>query len=559
EMNVLNENDSKMKVLLLNDSFPPVIDGVANTVMNYAKILTESEKAEAVVATPKYPDGQYDNYPYRVIPYKSFDTTGIVNGYRAGNPLAMQEVEQMLDFSPDIIHSHCPAVSTIMARLVRNQLGSHRSKDVPLVFTYHTKFDVDIARAMKAEFMQKEAIRMLVSNIDACDDVWVVSQGAGENLRSLGYQGDYRVVSNGVDFPKGRIDAEGVAAATAGYDLPEGIPVFLFVGRLMKYKGLPIILDALKICAESGMDFRMVFIGGGVDAPEMVETAIKLGLSVDAAGTLYGDAAQSGESDESKEKHVQGSLPGKVIFTGAIHDRMALRAWNTRADLFLFPSTYDTNGIVVREAAACGLASVLIKDSCASEGITDDRNGFLIEENAQSMAALLMKVGKDIPHMAKVGQGAMDEIYISWEESVFAAHDRYGELLEMMKSGELKKYKKDTSDYILDGAAHVVDYTGKIFRLPHDLYSGMIENVFEVSDRMYERSRKVYESREAFVEEIRKSQEELAEEVRNLREQTRANARELGQKTKEGMRSASKSMLAHVKEGLEWSDPFSDN
>ena len=37
-------------------------------------------------------------------------------------------------------------------------------------------------------------------------------------------------------------------------------------------------------------------------------------------------------------------------------DREILRAWNTRADLFLFPSTFDTNGLVVREAAACGLA-----------------------------------------------------------------------------------------------------------------------------------------------------------------------------------------------------------
>ena len=49
-----------MKVCLFNDSFPPVIDGVANTVMNYARILTESGKAEVLVGTPRYPDGVYD-------------------------------------------------------------------------------------------------------------------------------------------------------------------------------------------------------------------------------------------------------------------------------------------------------------------------------------------------------------------------------------------------------------------------------------------------------------------------------------------------------------------
>ena len=349
-----------MKVCLLNDSFPPVIDGVANTVMNYARILTESGRAQVVVGTPRYPDGEYDNYPYRVIPYSSFDTSAIVHGYRAGNPLAMRAVDEIVDFAPQLIHTHCPVSSTVMARLIRN-VSASKNRNVPVVFTYHTKFDVDIARALKAEFLQKEAIKMLVNNISACDEVWVVSSGAGENLRSLGYTGDYRVVSNGVDFAKGRVDEEGIKKATRGYDLPPDVPVFLFVGRLMKYKGLPIILDAMKLLAEQGMDFRMVLIGGGVDAPELIEDAIRLGLSVDAY-------AAEGDGANATEKKVKGSLPGKVIFTGAIHDRETLRAWNTRADLFLFPSTYDTNGIVVREAAACGLASVLIDGSCAAEG-----------------------------------------------------------------------------------------------------------------------------------------------------------------------------------------------
>ena len=72
-----------------------------------------------------------------------------------------------------------------------------------------------------------------------------------------------------------------------------------------------------------------------------------------------------------------------------MHDREIVRAWYTRADLLLFPSTFDTNGLVVREAAACGLGSLLVRGSCAAEGITDGRNGILIEENAASLAAVL--------------------------------------------------------------------------------------------------------------------------------------------------------------------------
>lgn len=69
-----------------------------------------------------------------------------------------------------------------------------------------------------------------------------------------------------------------------------------------------------------------------------------------------------------------------MFFTSPQYDRSVIRAWYCRGDLFLFPSTFDTNGLVVREAAACELASVLVRGSCAAEDITDGRNGFLIEE-----------------------------------------------------------------------------------------------------------------------------------------------------------------------------------
>ena len=51
-----------MNICLLNDSFPPVIDGVANAVINYATII-ERDYGHAIVSTPAYP-GVEDNYPF---------------------------------------------------------------------------------------------------------------------------------------------------------------------------------------------------------------------------------------------------------------------------------------------------------------------------------------------------------------------------------------------------------------------------------------------------------------------------------------------------------------
>ena len=63
-----------MKVCLLNESFPPVIDGVVNVMMNYADYMMRDYGAEIEVGTPEYPDGKYDDYPYEVVAYPSFDT-----------------------------------------------------------------------------------------------------------------------------------------------------------------------------------------------------------------------------------------------------------------------------------------------------------------------------------------------------------------------------------------------------------------------------------------------------------------------------------------------------
>ena len=398
-----------MKVCLLNDSFPPVIDGVVNVVMNYANYLRSEHAAEVVVGTPRYPDADYSGYPYPVVPYKSFDTAAVTSGYRAGNPFAGKAVSELAAFGPDIIHTHCPASATVIARILREETAA------PVIFTYHTKYDIDIERVVKVKLAAKESIKAMVSNIEACDDIWVVSRGAGESLKALGFSGDYRVMNNGVDFEKGRVDAQTVEKVTAGYDLPKDVPMFLFVGRMMTYKGLPMILDALKLLSDAGQDFRMVFIGKGPDKELLEQKARELGLMDD------------------------DTTPGKCIFTGPIYDRDVLRAWNTRADLFLFPSTFDTNGLVVREAAACGLASVLIEGSCAAEGITDGRNGFTIEETPEAMAELLKKVSKDLSHLHDVGEHAMDEIYLSWKTCVADAYDRYQEVLEAKLSGTLPR------------------------------------------------------------------------------------------------------------------------
>ena len=395
-------------ICLINDSFPPVTDGVANAVVNYAKILTDEGK-QATVVTPAYPDADDSQFPFSVVRYPSVDLTKLV-GYHAGLPFSSQTLEKLEEQRFDLIHCHCPVTSAMLARALRDRIS------VPLVFTYHTKFDIDIANAIKGKLLQEEAKKVLVDNITACDEVWTVSHGAGENLKSLGYQGDYLVMPNGVDFAKGRVEESVVREVTKDFDLPENVPVFLFVGRMMWYKGLKIILDALAQLQTLGTDFRMVFVGNGGDRDEVIAYSEKLGLQ------------------------------DRVFFTAPAYDRNVIRAWYCRADLFLFPSTFDTNGLVVREAAACGLGSVLVRGSCAAEDIVDGESGFLIEENARSMAEMLSKLSKNRELMARVGKTAQEEIYISWADAVHKASQRYEVVLENFKAGKYPAHNRQSDE-----------------------------------------------------------------------------------------------------------------
>lgn len=382
--------EKKLNVCLLNDSFPPLIDGVANTVVNYGKIIQESY-GNAFVATPSYPNTSDQDYPFEVLRYPSIDTTKLV-GYRAGVVFDLKYLNQFEDKNIDILHSHCPIASTFLARILRDKLH------VPIVLTYHTKFDIDIKNAIDSKLIQEAAIKLLIENIEACDCVWTVSHGAAKNLQSLGYKGDYIVMHNGVDFEKGKSKQEDIDEVIKQYNIDQSCTNYLFVGRLMWYKGIKIIIDALKEKKKYDTNFKMYFVGQGADQNEIMDYVN------------------------------QCSLTEHCVFTGPIQNRNTLKAIYSCCDLFLFPSTFDTNGIVVREAAATALATVLIKDSCASEDTINNHNVIQIEENYQSLAEVLIKGNKEYYHT--IGKNAQEELYISWEQSVKEAYKHYIDIVD---------------------------------------------------------------------------------------------------------------------------------
>lgn len=103
--------DKQKTICLLNDSFPPQIDGVANTILNYAREITASG-TKAMVVTPSHPVAEDEKYSFPIIRYPSVTFTRM-EGYMAGIP-----------FSPEVVRAVSAENPTYSIRIAQSFLHS---------------------------------------------------------------------------------------------------------------------------------------------------------------------------------------------------------------------------------------------------------------------------------------------------------------------------------------------------------------------------------------------------------------------------------------------------
>lgn len=384
--------DKKLKIGIGTDAFPPTTDGISNVAQNYADRLNRNF-CEAVVITPKNPNQQDYKYNYEIFRYKSWWVPS-KEGYSVGWPFKDELHQEIIRRDFDLLHSHAPLATSYYFRRVVEK------KKIPVVLTYHTKYEYDIDRRVPTKPARDFAYNFLLNNINAADEVWVTSRGTASSLRKIGYQGDFIVMPNGCDLPVTDVSKDDIAMIKRKHSIPEGVPVFLYSGRMIWYKNIRLILDACSKLKQEGNDFRLIMLGFGAD-----ENAIKRYIG-------------------------KSGLWDRVIWTGKILDRQEIQGYYGISDILLFPSVFDTNGLVVREAAACATPSLLVRSSCAAEDIEDCKTGFLCMESAHSIASVLSKIMYNKDLLNSVGKRAQSDIYISWDDAVAKAYERYNTVID---------------------------------------------------------------------------------------------------------------------------------
>lgn len=381
------ENISSHKMIgIFNDSYPPIIDGVAMTAQNYAEGLYRRQIPVCVV-TPKAPDYQIVE-PYPVFRYSSLPLI-MRKPYRIGLPdidLAFQDTLERIPFG--LVHAHCPFTSGHLA------LRIAREQKIPLVATFHSKYRDDFEQAVGSRKVADLMVREIMHFYEKADEVWIPQAAVEETIRDYGFRGKVIVMENGSDMKPVKDPSEFKIRARRSLHIPSDEMVLLFVGQHIREKNPFMILDALATLKDR-MKFRMFFIGTGYAADELKMYADMLGL------TPF------------------------VHFCGVIYDRQKLQQYYAAAHLFLFPSIYDNAPLVVREAAAMHTPPVLLKGSTASEIITHNENGFLSENSVQDFTDTIISALADQNLLNAVAEKASRTVSVSWDTIVDKVYERY--------------------------------------------------------------------------------------------------------------------------------------
>ena len=374
---------------LFNESFPPVMDGVAVCVQNYAYWLQKKVGGVSVV-TPGKLGADYSQYPYEVLDYLSVPVPfrhPYVTGIAQIDPLLQAKLARR-HFK--IVHAHSPFSAGLMGMQVA------KLQKIPVVATFHSKFKDDFRKVIPSDMVVDQAIKIVMEFFDWADEVWVPQASVEEVIREYGFKGSVEVVDNGSDLVADYPDSYFEDARRAlGIRADEF--VFLFVGQHIWQKNVRLVIDALERIND--LPFRMFFVGTGYAADEMKELVKQKGLSE------------------------------KVTFTGMLTEREAITRYYAAADLFLFPSLYDNAPLVVREAAALHTPAVMVEGSTAATILRDGENGYLVPNELDAFSARLRSLYRDRAAVRQAGLAASRTIVRSWEDVVDEVLDRYNALI----------------------------------------------------------------------------------------------------------------------------------
>jgi 1,2-diacylglycerol 3-alpha-glucosyltransferase len=262
----------------------------------------------------------------------------------------------------DVFHAHHPFLLGPAARRFARRAGR------PLVFTYHTRYEkyahyVPLTRPL----VEAAALGLSTRFAASADAVLAPSGLVREQLRARGVSTPVTVVPTGIDLERFRPGDRTAARRELGLGADD--PLLLYVGRLDREKSVDRVLLAFERIAGTLPAARLWLVGQGKESQALQRRAV-------------------------------ASPAGDRIYFAGVREHARLAAWYQAADLFLFASETETQGLVLAEAAACGLPAVAVLAPGTDEVVRDGESGILTKGDAAALAEAAIGLLLDGPRRA---------------------------------------------------------------------------------------------------------------------------------------------------------------
>ena len=382
-----------MKILFISDVYFPRINGVSTSIRTFVEQM-QGLGHEVHLIAPDYSIATQDESWIRRIPARSiyFDPEDKLMKYGE----VLQRLPGLKREKYDIVHIHTPFVAHYVGLKLARELN------VPCVETYHTFFEDYLHHYLPwiPKPMARGVARMISKRqCNAVDAIVAPSQPMLDVLRGYGVKVNAEVVPTGLQMESFKA-ADGKAFRQK-YKIPLERPMLLYVGRVAFEKNIAFLLQMLKVLVQDVPDALLVITGEGP-----------------AEGSLHRLSQELG-------------LAHNVKFIGYLDRELELNACYQAADVFVFASKSETQGLVLLEAMAQGTPVVAIAELGTASILVDGQGALIAPDHVEGFSDKVKHLLMYPEERFELGIRARTYVLAKWTASIQAERmvQFYGSLI----------------------------------------------------------------------------------------------------------------------------------
>jgi 1,2-diacylglycerol 3-alpha-glucosyltransferase len=387
-----------MKILFISDVYFPRVNGVSTSIETFRANLRALGNTVHLIA-PDYLKSSADETGIRRVPSRRvpLDPEDRFMSYR----WVMDHVDLFREEKYDIIHVQTPFVAHYLGTNLSRLLG------IPCVETYHTFFEeylfhyIPLVPRTLLRFAAKRFSRHQGNSLDG---MVVPSRPMLQVLQKYGITTPTEVIATGI--APDSFAAGNRAAFRQKYGIAQDRPMVLFVGRVAHEKNINFLLIVVDCVRQAIADVLFVIAGEGPARESLMREVKALGLGAN------------------------------VMFIGYLDRATELNSCYCSADIFIFASRTETQGLVLLEAMAQGVPVVSTAELGTRDVLQEGQGVWIAQEERDDFSGKVVRLMGDV--QARKDLGVLGRAYAhEWSASRQAQHllDFYRTVLARHKSG----------------------------------------------------------------------------------------------------------------------------